>query len=352
MKRAWAAAITGLVAVGAVAVAFAVTAGSGSGSALGLAYVVGTIGATPSVWFADADGRHGRRLGHGTRPLLAPNGSLVAASCGRGLVLYPTSGAAPHRYFRDPNATAVAAACSPDSRYIAVVLSSPDPASAAFSGLAVINTASFGYRILVRGQIYGASFARGRSDRIAYASAASPALSSPVNVHIIGAHGSTPTQITHDGRSLNPVWGPRGIAFDHKRLRPDAEPAFQLWLMAGDGGARRPLTALAIGPLREGLVPIGFSDDRSRLLAEYEGQDTSEAWLVRLPSGHAAPLGAELAGAALSRDHASVLLDRGGFLNPPSTGVVESLPLAGGPGGRRERARILVAHGSEPSWNE
>jgi hypothetical protein len=277
--------------------------------------------------------------------LLAPNGSLVAASSAPGLILYPASGGAPHRYFDTPDATAVATAFSPDSRYIAVVLSSTDPASAASSGLAVIDTTTFDYRIIARDQIYGASFAPDDSDRIAYASAASPALTARVDVHVTRADGSGAMQITHDGRSLNPVWGLSGIAFDRERLRTDAEPAYQVWLMASDGSSRRPLSALPIPPLSEGLVPTGFSHNGSQLLAEYSGQNTSRAWLLPLSSGRAHVLGAGLVGAALSRDGASALVDRGGFLTPPDQGVVESVPLAGG------QPRILAAHGSEPSWN-
>jgi hypothetical protein len=43
-------------------------------------------------------------------------------------------------------------------------------------GLAVIDTVTFTSRVVARGQIYGASFARDRSDRIAFASARSAAL--------------------------------------------------------------------------------------------------------------------------------------------------------------------------------
>ena len=62
-------------------------------------------------------------------------------------------------------------------------------------------------------------------------------------------------------------------------------------------------------------MPISFSGDGLRLLAEYEGQDTSQAWLLSLPGGHATPLGADLTGAALSRDGTGALVDRGGFPN-------------------------------------
>jgi Tol biopolymer transport system component len=343
MTGRWAAAIAVIVA--ALALAIGVAVSSGSGSSFGVAYVTGAQDAAPSVWFANADGSHPHRLGPGDLPLVAPDGSIVAASQGPGLVLYSTSGAGTHRYFGSPKATAVATAFSPDSRYLAVVLASTDPASAADSGLAVIDTTTFGYRIVAHGQIYGAGFAPDGSDRIAYAAAPSPALTAPVDVHVIGADGSGSVQLTHDGRSLNPVWSEHGIAFDGEQLRPDAEPAYEVWTMARDGSAPRRLTALSVPALRDGLVPLSVSNDGRRLLAEYVGQDTSQAWLVTLAGGHAVSLGAGLAGAALSRSGGAALVVRGGVLGVPDQGVIESMPLNGGP------ARVLAAHGSEPSWN-
>jgi hypothetical protein len=343
MTGRWAAAIAVIVA--ALALAIGVAVSSGSGSSFGVAYVTGAQDAQPAVWFTNANGSHPRRLGPGDQPLVAPDGSIVAASGGPGLVLYSTSGGGTHRYFGSPGTTAVASAFSPDSRYLAVVLASTDPSSAASSALAVIDTSTFGHRILVHGQIYGASFAPDGSDRIAYASAPSPALAAPVDVHLIGADGSGSVQLTHDGRSLNPVWGQPWIAFDHERLRRDAEPAYQVWTMARDGSGARRLTGLAVPALCDGLVPLGVSGDGRRLLAEYVGQDSSEAWLLTLADGRAAPLGTGLTGAALSRSGASALVVRGGFLGPPDQGVVESLPLNGG------SPRVLAAHGSEPSWN-
>jgi hypothetical protein len=108
------------------------------------------------------------------------------------------------------------------------------------------------------------------------------------------------------------------------------------------------VTHLPIPPLLEGLVPIGFSSDGARLLAQYEGQDTSEAWVITPATGGARRLAIAwraVTGAAISRDGTEALVDLGGYLNPPDAGAVESLPLAGGD------PRVLIAHGSQPSWN-
>ena len=217
------------------------------------------------VWLASSDGGHAHRLRPGPRPALAPNGSLVAASGAIGLMLYPASGGASRGYFDVADATVVAAGFSPDSRYLAVVLSGTDPASAAASGLGVLDAMTFASRIFASGQIFGTSFAPDGSNRVMYTPP--PPLPPPVDVHVIDADGSWPARLTHDRRSPNPVWGRPRFAFDRGRLRVNAEPTYLVWWMAGDGTAARQLTALAVPPLREALVSIDLSDTGTRPLA-------------------------------------------------------------------------------------
>ena len=189
----------------------------------------------------------------------------------------------------------------------------------------MLDTKTSSYRILAYGTIYGASFARDGSDRLVYARAANQTLSARVNVHVVSAGGSGDTPLTHDGRSLNPVWGRLGIAFDRERLRRRADPAYEVWLMAAQGSHRARLTSVGVPPLQDGLVPIAFSADGTRLLAEYEGADTSRAWAVDVITRRAHELrraGHSVAGAAISKNGAALLVDRGGFLNPPSSGIV------------------------------
>lgn len=354
MIRWWAAglAVAALLAGGVVA-AVALS----SGPTVSVAYVTGN-GDAAQVWIRSLGGGPAQRLGSGSAPLLAPDGSRVAATApaaaSYGLALYPTAGGSPHRYFTAADATATAVAFSPDSRYAAVVLQSRDPASAAASGLAVIDTTTFAVRVVAHGQVYGASFDPAGSNRLAFASAPSPALAARVDISVIAPDGTSgATRITDDGRSLYPVWGRAGIAFDRQRLRLEAEPAYQVWVMASDGTGRRPLQTPAVPRLRSGLEPIAFSDDGRVLLADYVGPNTSEAWLLRMAGGSAAgrPEGRPIRlsgrprGAAISRDGASVLVARGGFLNPSQQQTVESVPAGGG------RARRLVKGGAEPSWN-
>ena len=348
MKRALAV----LAVLAALAIAIAAAASGGSTPHGAVAYETGRHGMLPRVWLADSDGKNGHQLGPGNHPLVSPNGLLVAASSdrqsGRALTLYADDGSKLAEYFDAAQHAASAVSWSPDSRYVAVVLSSTDPASNAASGLAVIDTKTSAVRLLARGSIYGASFAPDRSRRIAYALAPTQALNAPVDIHVSGVDGSSPTALTRDGRSLYPVWGAVALAFDRERPRRRAAPAYQVWLMASDGTGLRQLTSLRAGPLANGLVPLAFSADGIRLLAEYEGANLSRAWAIDTRTGAAIELrqdGHTVSGAAISRDGIRLLVDRGGYLNPPDSGRVEVIPFGGG------TASTLIDRGSNPSWN-
>jgi hypothetical protein len=349
--------LTALAATPAVAVAPSVPPVA---AVARLTYTTGTEKAPfPYVWIALANGREPRRLGPGSSPLLAPNGQSVAAGLfgtvsgaqeqGPALAIYPASGAAPVTFLNLATATATPLAWSPDSRYLAVSLQSTSINDAGkLSGLAVIDTTTGAVTTIANGQIYGASFAQDGSDRIVYGRAPSQLLSAPTNVYVSGPSGSGLRALSSDGRSLNPVWGSRYIAYDRERLRHNDAPIFQIWLAPAGGGRARRLIKVPAGPFVSGLVPIDFSSNGRRLLSEFEGQDTSEAWTVLVPSGRARRLtvrGQSVVGAGLSRDGSTVLIGEKSFEGPPSGGRVAQIPFAGG------RSKILVAHGSQASWN-
>jgi dipeptidyl aminopeptidase/acylaminoacyl peptidase len=341
---AWLAAAALFVAVVAVALILSL----GGSATRAVAYVTGD-GATTTIWLRSLGGGPARRIGAGGDPLLAPSGSLIAASAPAGeraaLLLYPTGGGRPRAYFSGQTVSATPLAFSPDSRRLAVALSSRDPASAAGSGLAIIDTGSWHARVVAHGQIEGASFSPG-SDRLAYAAAPSPALTAPVNISVLDLSANVRQPLTADGRSLNPVWGPDGIAFDRERLRHNGEPAYALWLMRGDGAGARPLITQAVPRMRSGLQPVAFSADGRRLLADYVGPNTSQAWLVEFGARHprALALPPGLSGAGTGGD-GSLLLVAGGVVNPPSQQRIESVPASGG------RGTVLVAGGAQASWN-
>jgi hypothetical protein len=317
-----------------------------------LAYVRGTVGSAASVWIAGANGGRARRLGAGRAPLVSPDGSWVAASRpssrGRALVVYSSRQVPQRRFFDAAGVAAAARTWSADSRYLAVVLSGADPGSSRSGGLAVIDTLTGGVRTIAHGPISGASFAPDGSDRIVYDHAHSLSISAAVDLYASDVNGQNKRRLTRDGRSLNPVWGSRTIAFDRETFRGEDLPAYQIWQLRRDGRGRRQVTHVRIPSLMSGLVPTEWAGDGIHLLAEFEGLNTSQAWVITAPAGRARELrsgGESVVGAAISRDGASVLVDQGGFLNPIDAGRVESIPLVGSGG------RVLAARGSEPSWN-
>lgn len=340
--------VVGLIAAVAGFGPTAVAAASGSG----IAYVTGSATSAPSVWVANGGGRHARRLGPGDLPVLSPDGRTIAASneasSGHALILYPASGGAGRAYFNLAQVSADALTWSPDSRYLAVALSGVNVPSLTGYGLAIIDTKTGAETVIRKGVIYGASFAPGPSDKLVYARAVSLLGTAAVNLFTVAASGTGTTQITRDGRSANPVWGKRGIAFDHEQFRPGFAPIDQIWLMRPDGSHRTQITHTTVGPLVEGLVPLAFSADGTRLAAEFEGQDTSVGYSVSILNGHSTQLkvgNMAVSAWGISRSGRSVLISVGGFMQPPSQGRIEQIPFSGG------HASLLIAHGAFPSWN-
>jgi hypothetical protein len=357
-----------LLSITALSAAYAASAATGPASqapVLGpaspvvrLAYVTGTARSPSRVWIAAASGREAKLLGPGNQPLLAPNGQSVAASLlgatansqkGPAIGIYSAVGAPVANFLDLETATATPLAWSPDSRYLAVARQSNEVTNiAAGSGLDVIDTQTGAVVSIAEGQIYGASFAPDGSDRIVFARSPSLSPSAPSNVYVSGPEGSGLRALTRDGRSLNPVWGPRDIAYDRERLRQDDASVFQIWLISPSGGVERRLTTLRVPSLVSGLVPLAFSSNGSRLLTQFEGQDTSEAWTVLVPSGRVHRLtvrGQPVMAAGISSDGKTVLIDEKSFEEPPSNGRIARIPFAGG------RPKVLVAHGSQASWN-
>jgi hypothetical protein len=333
--------------------AIAVPAMAGETSPVQIAYDTGTATAGPFVWVAKANGGSPRKLGAGDEPLISPSGGYVAASSnaskGSALELYSTDGAAPHGFLKASAVSAQPIAWSPDSRYLAVELSSTN-LKARDDGLAVIDTTTMRATTLVSGgTIAGASFnpASSGGDRLVYGIFASSNPSGPCNLYTVGPSGADTTQLTHDNRSLEPVWGAKGIVFVHETPRgADAFPIYQLWLRAGSKSIQ--LTHVKVQKLVAGLAPISISSDGNRILAEFGGQDTSDAWTVQISPRRVEPLDAGgdkfVQGGAISANGKRVIVDVGAFEQPSSRGTVESVPFGGGKPTR-------LASGANPSWN-
>jgi dipeptidyl aminopeptidase/acylaminoacyl peptidase len=323
-----------------------------------IAYVTSSEAKPESeVWTASGNGVGPRQLGPGNDPLLSPDGATVAASLlgtgsgkGPALALYPTSAARSSTLGEVASQVAIPLAWSPDSRYLAVALGST--ALKGFvkkSGLAILDTTTGSLKTIATGIVNGASFAPDGTDRVVFGRASGENLSAAVNLYVAEASGAGLKRITSDGRSLNPVWGPRFIAYDRERLRRNDAPVYQIWLRGSSVGAARQLTSIHVRSLVSGLMPLGFSSDGTRLLAEFVGQDTTEAWTVQIASKRARRVrlkGQGVVGAAISRDGSRLLVTEGGLDGPADTGNVLTVPFAGG------APTQLVAHAAQPSWNE
>jgi WD40 repeat protein len=314
-----------------------------------LAQLTYVTGANGTVWIADFDGRHPSRLGPGTQPLISPDGLHVAASLfsskGNALVVY-SPGARTRRYFDISKQSATALSWSSTSRYLAVALSNVNGTG---GSLAIVDTQTRTVKTIATGSVCGASFSPDVPERLVYGIGPASAFCARSDIDVVAANGTGRTQITHGGRSLNPVWGARSVAFDRETLRHNDAPVYQIWLMQPDGIKAVQLTHIKVPVLLDGLVPRQYSGDGKRLLAQFEGQDTSETWTIDLRTNkalHRTVNHLDVTPGGLSFDGKTVLIDYGGFANPPSAGTVETIPFAGG-----GTAKVLVKHAGEPNWN-
>lgn len=320
-----------------------------------LAFVTGTGAAPDQV--SVLLGGEARVLGPGDEPLLSPSGEDVAASLfgagsehGPALAVYDVGGAAAATYLELSKFAVQPLAWSPDSRYLAFFARSTAlHDTPARSALDVLDTVTRRIATLANGQIAGASFSPDGRDLLVFSKSRSE-LDYPADLYTARPGGGGLRRLTSDGRSLDPVWGTEGIAYDRERLRHDEAPAFQIWLRPKSSPSRpRQLTRLAVPALLSGLVPIAFSANGERLLAEYEGEDTSEAWTVEVGARRARRVRGSgtrsLQGDGISQDGTTLLLAEGSFEEPPSDGRIVTMPFDGG------APSVLVAHGAAGSWN-
>jgi dipeptidyl aminopeptidase/acylaminoacyl peptidase len=326
-------------------------AGAAASGRLGLAYTAIGAAGQSTIWVAQADGSGARKIGTGAVPLLAPNGQAVAFSPLGGstaLELESASGTVTGKFFNSKQVSAAAVAWSPDSRYLAVqVADAVHVNEIGRSGLAIIDTHTGTTVMVGHGTVYSASWSPS-GDKLVFALAKSIKFTAPTNLFTSNATGATIKQVTTNGDSLYPVWGKLGIAFDRSMSRGKTEaPLYQIYLL--NNGHSTQITHVAVGPLVTGLTPLAVSANGRRLLAEYEGTDTSNAYTVDLGT-HATHevmvAGKTVTGWGISRDGNRLLIVLGGFLQSANHGKIESLPWGGG------TPTVLEQHGNEPSWNQ
>lgn len=299
-----------------------------------------------SVYVASLDGAHAKKLGKGLDPVVSPNGVTVAYQVGElgtdGIRLLDVSRGTSRSVLAGKAAFPLG--FSHDSKYLAVALQGNGSLGTAGAGLDVIDVATGKVTSLAQGAINGGSFAPS-SDTLVYASSSSLKVTAKTNLHTISVTGAHARQITHNGDSLDPVWGKAGIVFDERTYRGVSKaPAYQLFLVSSTGTHSRRLTRATPAPELNGLVPVGVSANGKRLIANEVGEDTDEAYAVTLSPFKAKAVevnGKAVVGAGISSNGKSLLVDTG---FESSSGAIDTVPFGGG------KARKLTS-GLEPSSN-
>jgi Tol biopolymer transport system component len=299
-----------------------------------------------SVWIANDDGSGARKLvAGGDEPRISPDGQAV---------VYTVEGDGSRPQLREIPAAGGASkpllarerwifAWSPDSRYIAA---QAGPLNGA-QKLVLIDRATGTSRTLARGAFYGASFSPD-STQLVYSRAPREALFPSADLEVAPTAGGPARAITSDGHDEDPLWGPSTIAFSryHRPARHGDGPKLNLWLISPDGSARRRLTHDKVPFLLSGLAPIAWSADGTRLVAQFDGQDTLYAVTVDPATGAEHVVGSRSQGFvvdALSHDGSTVLGTIGGSIFGSRPRIV-TVPYEGG-------SPTTLAHGYSADWN-
>jgi hypothetical protein len=319
---------------------------------LRMTFLTASAGATsgPEVMLAGPAGSDPRLLGSASTAVLAPNGQFVAAvqqgtgspPHGSSLVLYHVSKTPVSvRTLRSSTSQLTILAWSPDSDWVAV-LDGDSLLVVPLKGKA---------RAIATGTINSASFAPTTPDRLVFAKATSLLVTARVNLFTVSAKGGAPVQLTHDGLSQYPLWGPDGIVFSREASHTNT--TYQLWLVRSDGRDARQLTNVAISAPFYGLEPVAISSNGRHLLANLVGNGATETWGVSVAAKPTVlwELGSPSSpttGNAISRDGKMVLVTEGaGSLSNDDFGgqTVVWVPWAGG------TATTLAEHAAFASWN-
>ena len=290
-----------------------------------------------AIYVAQDDGSGAKRLASGALPHVSRDGQTVAYVANINgdkpeLREIPAAGGLP-RVLLSPWRYGIFD-WSPDSRYIAA---QTGPLNGK-QKLVLIDRTTGTVRTVATGFFSGASFSPA-GDQLAYSLVASDRQIFPkADLYIAPVAGGAAHAITHDGHSLYPLWGPKQIAYVRYkrptgRHRHEDGPKHNLWLINADGSGRKQLTHDRVPFLLTGLVPTDWSDDGTRLLAQFGGQDTSYAVTVNPATGHERIVGKasqSIVGTSLSRDGSTILGYTGGAFEDPKLQNTITAPYVGG----------------------
>jgi Tol biopolymer transport system component len=311
----------------------------------------------PAIFVANDDGSGAKRIDEGETPHVSPDGTAIAylhqgAGNKQELKLAPAAGG-PIRTlmvgWREP----FYLAWSPDSKTIAALRGS----ELGKRKLVAIDVATGTQSVIATGFFSGFSFSPNGFE-LAYAKADSEKFPPRSDVFrtevpipgVIHIQAPQTYRLTKDHRSSYPLWGPSKIVFvktlDAKKRRYG--PKNELYLINPQGKQVKRLTHTTVPQLLQGLFPTGWSANGNRLLAEFEGQDTSYAVKVNPKTGAQKPVSKSgeqgFVGTALSADGKLVLGYTGGFEPGPNHDVV-AIPYGGG------KAKVLAKSAFEPDWS-
>jgi dipeptidyl aminopeptidase/acylaminoacyl peptidase len=310
------------------------------------------------IWIADVDGSKPRLLVRdGDVPVISPDGKWVAyvGGCDRsgqckGSYVVSTSEGEPRLLSSHDT---IAIGWSSDSERVLAI----DPGKhdgVPDSTLLSIGVASGKEVTLAHGDVYGASFSPD-GKQIVFAVAQKPSdegfIDEKIDLFVTGRDGGEARQITDDGQSGWPVWGPSSIAFA-KLIPSPGWARDELWQIQPNGSERRPIIAPLpkrfLGQGYAGLVPIDWSEDGGALLAGWGNEWGTIPIAVDPETGNARQLveyqASEPVSLSRSGDLALVVgVDNVG--DYPERNTVLIVPYAGG-------KAHLVAHGATAaSWN-
>ncbi|HEX5609194.1 MAG TPA: hypothetical protein VFX45_03780 [Solirubrobacterales bacterium] len=304
----------------------------------------------PVVFVANDDGSGVRKLDAGTSPRVSPDGQTViyfheGPGHAQEMKAVAASGGASRTLLGGWQENSILA-FSPDSKTVAA-LRGPEIGK---RKLVLVDIASGAQRVLAAGFFSGVSFSPSGTELV-YSRAPSEKFPPRSDVFRVAAAGGKPVRLTKDHISQDPLWGPTNQIVFVKMIEAKKRkygPKSELFLMNPQGKGVKRLTHTKVGALLIGLFPTDWSENGNRLLAEFEGQDTSYAVAVNPRTGAQRPI--DKAGeqgfvaTSLSADGTSVLGFSGGFEPGPNHDVV-TVPYGGG------RKTTLAKNAFLPDWS-
>ncbi len=155
------------------------------------------------------------------------------------------------------------------------------------------------------------------------------------DLFVVPAEGGPATRLTRDQRSMRPLWGRKGIAFERLARESSRRGHPSMNLIQPDGTGTRRLAVGAHHIPIDGLWPIAWSQSGTRLVFDDDGYRSDEGWGVDLRTGRARDLTGrqdDVSVDGISADGHAVLLEggRAGLSTIPfAGGTATRLPLRG-----------------------